>query len=46
MNAGKIITGLAVGFAAGAILGVMFAPGKGNKTRKKFAKKSIKLNPI
>jgi len=35
-NTGKIVAAVAAGVAAGAILGVLFAPGKGSDTRKKI----------
>ena len=38
MGAGKIITGVLVGAAVGSVLGVLFAPDKGSKTRKKLLK--------
>ena len=43
MSTQKIITGVLLGAAAGAILGVLFAPDKGSKTRKKIADKSADL---
>lgn len=43
MSSGKIVTGIMIGAAAGAILGVLFAPDKGSTTRKKIAKKSSDL---
>ncbi len=39
MNTGKVLLGLVAGFAAGATLGIVFAPDKGTSTRKRFAQK-------
>ena len=39
MNQGKIVIGLLAGFAAGALIGVLFAPEKGSVTRRKISKK-------
>jgi gas vesicle protein len=43
MSSSKIITGLLIGAAAGAVLGILFAPDKGADTRKKISKKSADL---
>ncbi|MEI9935080.1 MAG: YtxH domain-containing protein [Ferruginibacter sp.] len=36
MSTGKIVTSVLIGAAAGAALGILFAPDKGYKTRKKI----------
>ncbi len=43
-NKSKIIVGIAAGLAAGAILGVLFAPDRGAKTRKKLKKKGKQMS--
>ena len=43
MSTGKVITGMVAGLAAGAILGILFAPDKGCETRKKIAQKGTDL---
>jgi len=39
MNSGKIILGALAGLAAGALIGVLFAPDKGSDSRQKIVKK-------
>jgi gas vesicle protein len=39
MDSGKVVLGVLAGIAAGAILGILFAPDKGTATRKKICKK-------
>jgi gas vesicle protein len=38
MDTGKIVLGAMIGMAAGAVLGVLFAPDKGSNTRKNLSK--------
>jgi gas vesicle protein len=40
MSSGKVLLGVLAGVAAGALLGVLFAPDKGWNTRKRIAKKA------
>lgn len=39
MNTGKILLGVLAGIAAGATLGILFAPDSGTNTRKKISRK-------
>ncbi|MDR3711791.1 MAG: YtxH domain-containing protein [Puia sp.] len=39
MNNSKLVIGFLAGAAIGGVLGVLFAPDKGEETRKKIAKK-------
>lgn len=39
-NAGKILSSLLIGAVIGGTLGILFAPHKGSKTRRKIAGKS------
>ncbi|WP_395044400.1 YtxH domain-containing protein [Flavobacterium sp.] len=39
MKQGNVIVGLLAGLAAGAVLGILFAPEKGSDTRKKITNK-------
>jgi len=41
MSAKKVLIGTIAGAAAGAVLGILFAPAKGSSTRKKFTRKSF-----
>lgn len=42
-NTNKVFTALGIGLAAGAVLGVLFAPRKGAETRDMLSKKSQAL---
>jgi gas vesicle protein len=39
MSSGKVFLGVLAGAAAGALAGILFAPAKGSKTRKRILKK-------
>jgi gas vesicle protein len=39
MGTGKVLLGVVAGVAAGALLGILFAPDKGKYTRKKITRK-------
>jgi len=41
MSFKKILIGVLAGAAAGATLGILFAPDKGSSTRRRFSKKSL-----
>jgi gas vesicle protein len=46
MNAGKLAAGIFIAAAAGAVLGLLFAPDKGSETRKKISKKGSDLKDM
>jgi gas vesicle protein len=39
MSSGKLVLGVLAGIAAGALIGVLFAPEKGSRTRKNIVRK-------
>ncbi len=44
MSSGKVFLGILAGAAAGALAGILFAPEKGSKTRKKIVKKGENMS--
>jgi gas vesicle protein len=42
MSSGKVVLGLLVGTTAGALAGILFAPAKGSKTRRRIMNKGEK----
>jgi gas vesicle protein len=42
-TSGKILAAVAAGIAAGAVLGILFAPDKGTETRRKISEQGKKI---
>jgi gas vesicle protein len=42
-NISKVVVALAAGVAVGAVLGILFAPAKGEETRKKMGEEGKKM---
>jgi hypothetical protein len=45
-NSTKVLTALAAGMAAGGAMGVLFAPGRGSDSRKKFDEKVKEFSKV
>jgi hypothetical protein len=43
-NTGKLLAAFAIGAAAGVVLGILYAPGKGSETRKKINEEGKKVS--
>ena len=43
MSSGKAMLGVLAGIAAGAVLGILFAPEKGSNTRKNISRKTADI---
>ena len=43
MSKSKLLAGILIGAAAGAVLGILLAPDKGAETRKKLSRKKDKM---
>ena len=43
-SSGKILAAVAAGIAAGAILGILFAPDKGSETRRKISERGKRFS--
>ncbi len=46
MNSGKVLVIVVAGIAAGALAGILFAPAKGKKTRKRLFKKGKNYSEV
>jgi gas vesicle protein len=43
-SSGKILAAVAAGIAAGAVLGILFAPDKGSETRRKISERGKRFS--